>query len=93
MTAPSGDQTEPTIAFDDAASLADLGRYARRARALDEEAAVRLQADGSVLAAWVGVLPGSGILGEGLVLGLRTVALAAPTQVDQAVPENGRAHV
>ncbi|KAB7743368.1 hypothetical protein GA707_14360 [Nostocoides sp. F2B08] len=72
--------------FDDAASLADLGRYARRARALDEEAAVRLQADGTVLAAWVGVLPGSGILGEGLVLGLRTFALATPTRVDVAVP-------
>ena len=78
--------TEPTLVLDDAASLADLGRYARRARALDEEAAVRLQADGPVLAAWVGVLPGSGILGEGLVLGLRTFALASPTRIDIAVP-------
>lgn len=86
VSAHPGDPTEPTIAFDDAASLADLGRYARRARALDEEAAVRLQADGTVLAAWVGVLPGSGLLGEGLVLGLRTFALATPTQVDVAVP-------
>jgi hypothetical protein len=77
---------EPVLVLDDAASLADLGRYARRARALDEEAAVRLQADGAVLAAWVGVLPGSGILGEGLVLGLRTFALATPTRVDVAVP-------
>jgi hypothetical protein len=83
---PGGPPAEPTLVLDDAASLADLGRYARRARALDEEAAVRLQADGSVLAAWVGVLPGSGILGEGLVLGLRTFALAEPTRIDVAVP-------
>lgn len=70
----------------DAASLSDLGRYAVRAKTLDADAAVRLQATGSVLAAWVGVLPGSGLLGEGLVLGLRTFALAAPSDLDVTVP-------
>jgi hypothetical protein len=75
-----------SLALDDAASLADLGRYAQRARALDEEAAIRLQATDRVLAAWVGVLPGSGILGEGLVLGLRTFGLAEPADLDVAVP-------
>lgn len=70
------------ITFVDAASLSDLGRYASRARALDEEAVVRLQAhpgggSGQVLAAYVGVLPGSGLLGEGLVLGLRTFEIEA----------------
>lgn len=74
------------LIFDDARSLHDLGRYASRAKALDAEAAVRLQAGGPVLAAWVGVLPGSGILGEGLVLGLRTFALATPADLDVAVP-------
>lgn len=79
------------LTFVDAASLSDLGRYAARARALDEEAAVRLQAvtggsGESVLAAYVGVLPGSGLLGEGLVLGLRTFALAVPTDLDVIVP-------
>lgn len=82
----------PDLAFVNAASLSDLGRYATRARALDEEAAVRLQAlpgrasGGQVLAAYVGVLPGSGLLGEGLVLGLRTFALSIPTDLDVIVP-------
>lgn len=75
-----------SLTLDDAASLADLGRYAQRAKVLDEEAAIRLQGAGRVLAAWVGVLPGSGILGEGLVLGLRTFALAEPADLDVAVP-------
>ncbi|MBM6399083.1 hypothetical protein [Phycicoccus sonneratiae] len=70
----------------DAAALGDLGRYAARARALDEQGAIRLQASGEVLAAWVGVLPGSGILAEGTVLGLRTFALAEPAACDVVVP-------
>ena len=76
----------PVLTFEDVASLSDLGRYAYRAKMLDDEAAVRLQVSGRVLAAWVGVLPGSGILGEGLVLGLRTFALAEPADLDIAVP-------
>ncbi len=70
----------------DAAALADLGRFAARARALDDQGAMRLQAAGSVLAAWVGVLQGSGILAEGTVLGLRTFALAEPAECDAVVP-------
>lgn len=67
-------------------SLADLGRFATRARAVDAEGAMRLQASGTVLAAWVGVLAGTGILAEGTVLGLRTFALAEPAEVDVTVP-------
>ncbi len=70
----------------DAAALGDLGRYAARARALDDQGAMRLQAHGDVLAAWVGVLQGSGILAEGTVLGLRTFALAEPATCDVVVP-------
>ncbi|MBD3784986.1 MAG: hypothetical protein IE926_18890, partial [Micrococcales bacterium] len=70
----------------DAAALGDLGRFAARARTLDEQGAMRLQAGGDVLAAWVGVLPGSGILSEGTVLGLRTFALAEPATCDAVVP-------
>ncbi|MBM6404256.1 hypothetical protein JQN72_08375 [Phycicoccus sp. CSK15P-2] len=70
----------------DAASVGDLGRFAARARAVDDEGAMRLQADGEVLAAWVGVLQGSGILAEGTVLGLRTFALAEPAECDAVVP-------
>lgn len=70
----------------DAAALGDLGRYAARARALDERGAMRLQAGGGVLAAWVGVVQGSGILSEGTVLGLRTFALGDPADCDVVVP-------
>jgi hypothetical protein len=74
------------LAFPDAESLHDLGRYAARARAADPEGALRLQASGPVLAAWTCVLPGSGILRAGTVLGLRTLALAAPAEIDVTVP-------
>jgi len=74
------------LRFTDAESLADLGRFASRARALDAHGALRLQATGTVLAAWVGVLSGTGILAEGTVLGLRTFALAEPAEVDATVP-------
>ena len=70
----------------DTAALADLGTYAARARAIDVDGAMRLQATGRVLAAWVGVLQGAGILAEGTVLGLRTFALAEPVEVDAVVP-------
>ncbi|HET7761200.1 MAG TPA: hypothetical protein VFL46_02500 [Phycicoccus sp.] len=70
----------------DAAALSDLGRFAARARSVDADGAMRLQASGDVLAAWVGVLPGSGILGEGTVLGLRTFALAEAATCDVVVP-------
>ncbi|NLJ52757.1 MAG: hypothetical protein GX344_01290 [Intrasporangiaceae bacterium] len=79
----------PSITFTDPGALNDLGRYASRARALDEDAAVRLQISGPVLAAYVGVLPGSGLLGEGLVLGLRTFRIdsaGSPGELDLSVP-------
>jgi hypothetical protein len=75
-----------TLRLADPQSLADLGRFAARARTVDDEGAIRLQASGGVLAAWVGVLPGSGILAEGTVLGLRTFALAEPAELDVLVP-------
>lgn len=70
----------------DAESLQDLGRYAARARALDADGAVRLQAVGPVLASWVCVLPGSGLMRTGTTLGLRTSALAEPAELDVTVP-------
>ncbi len=82
MSTPAVD----VLRLTDAAALSDLGRYAARARSLDDAGAIRLQATGAVLAAWVGVLPGRGILGEGTVLGLRTFALAEPAECDLVVP-------
>ena len=65
---------------------ADLSTYLTRARALDPEGAARLQASGTTLAVYVGVLPGQGLLGKGTVLGLRVMALREAAEVDATVP-------
>lgn len=70
----------------DAESAADLTTYLTRAKRLEDAGDVRLQAVGPVLAAWTCVLPGRGLASSGLVLGLRTFALAEPTEHDVTVP-------
>ncbi|WP_022924288.1 hypothetical protein [Serinicoccus marinus] len=83
------------LAFPDGEGLADLATYARRASVLDEDGAIRLQVTGGarpVLGAWVCVLPGQGVLRSGLVLGLRTMALATGQEaLDVTVPLAGLA--
>lgn len=74
------------LTFADVESLQDLGTFVSRARVLDEAGAVRLQAQGAVLGAWVCVTPGRGVLGQGVVLGLRVMPLQAPQRVDVTVP-------
>jgi hypothetical protein len=74
------------LRFPDPQGLADLGAFVRRAKVADEEGAIRLQASGPVLAAYVSMLPGSGLMGEGAVLGLRVMGLAEPVEVDATVP-------
>lgn len=71
--------------FADPRDLADLRTYATRAKAIDD-GAIRLQASGSVLAAYVCVLRPR-LLGESTptILGLRTMALAEPASVDVTV--------
>lgn len=86
MVAPVSAVVASELVLADAESLQDLGRYAARARALDTDGAVRLQAVGSVLASWVGVLPGAGLLGVGTTIGLRTSQLAQPADLDVIVP-------
>lgn len=86
MGAPVTGADVSELVLADPESLQDLGRYAARARALDSDGAVRLQAVGPVLAAWVSVLPGRGLLREGATLGLRTSALAVPAELDVVVP-------
>lgn len=74
--------TEPAVLrLVDGQSLADLGRYAARARAVDADGAIRLVVHGGVLAAWVAVATGAGLLGQGAALGLRTFAVV-PDGVD-----------
>lgn len=77
------------LSLPDGESVADLSTFVARARRLDQEGAIRLQASGDVLAAWVCVLPGQGVLRSGLVLGLRTMRLAGPHQLDVTVPLGG----
>ena len=74
------------VIFDDVEALQDLGTFVARAKALDGDGGIRLQAHGRVLAAWVQVLPGQGMLGSGLVLGLRVMTLGADHDVDVTVP-------
>jgi len=73
----------------DAETRADLVTYVARARQLDADGAMRLQAVGHALAAWVGVLSGQGLTREGTTLGLRVLPLAEPVQLDVVVPLAG----
>lgn len=73
------------LRFADAETLADLGTLVSRAKSVDPDGAIRLQAHGRTLAAYVGVLPGSGLLAEGAVVGLRTMPLAEESDVDATV--------
>lgn len=74
------------LTFPDVQGLDDLRTYVARAKAADEDGAIRLQAAGQTLAAYVGVLPGSGLMAEGVVIGLRAMPLAEPAHVDVTVP-------
>ena len=65
--------------------IEDLRNYVTRARSLDAEGAIRLRSHGTALAAYVGVLPGRGLLMTGAVIGLRVMALAEPADVDVTV--------
>lgn len=77
------------LRFADVESLQDLSTYVARARHLDADEAIRLQAAGAVLAAWVRVLPGQGMLNQGLVLGLRTMPLDGDHTLETTVPLAG----
>ncbi|KRE37805.1 hypothetical protein ASG73_09220 [Janibacter sp. Soil728] len=70
----------------DGESAADLTTYLTRAKRLDEAGDVRLQAVGNVLAVWTCVVPGRGLGSNGLVLGLRTFALAEAAHLDTTTP-------
>lgn len=74
-----------SLRFADPQDLADLRTYATRAKTIDD-GAIRLQATGQVLAAYVCVLRPR-ILGESTptILGLRTIGLAEPAQLDVTV--------
>ncbi|MFK5633139.1 MULTISPECIES: hypothetical protein [unclassified Ornithinimicrobium] len=80
------DTSTLTLTFADGEGVADLATYVARSRTLDADGAIRLQAVGPVLAGWVCVVPGQGLMRSGLVLGLRTMALADDHRLDVTVP-------
>jgi len=67
----------------DRQTFGDLGTFVARARRLDEDGAARLVGHGAVLAVYVSPLHGGG---GPTVLGLRTLALAEPSDLDVTVP-------
>lgn len=75
-----------TLRLRDDEGVVDLTTYLTRAKHVDADGDVRLQAVGDVLAAWTCILPGQGITRTGLVLGLRTFALAESVTRDVTVP-------
>ena len=73
------------LRFADLEDVEDLRNYVRRALSVDADGAIRLRSHGATLAAYVGVLPGHGLLTTGAVIGLRVMALEEPADVDVTV--------
>ncbi|WP_035764151.1 hypothetical protein [Arthrobacter sp. H20] len=80
-----GSSASTELVFTDPLVVADLRTFISRARAA-EDGAIRFQAAGTVLAAYICILRPR-ILGEATptVLGLRTIPLANPAQLDTTV--------
>ena len=73
------------IDFGDPRGLADLATYLGRARKANPDGAVRLHVVGGLLVTTVAVIEGSGLLGQGTVLGMRVVPIGAAGAVDSTV--------
>jgi hypothetical protein len=73
------------IDFGDPRGLADLGTYLGRASRANPEGAVRLQVLGHLLVTTVAVIEGTGLMGEGTVLGMRVVTVAPSDDIDATV--------
>lgn len=73
------------VDFGDPRGLADLGTFLARAGRANPGGAVRLQVVGDLLVATVAVIEGSGLLGEGTVLGMRIVRVAEAQPLDTTV--------
>jgi len=73
------------IDFGDPRGLADLGTYLGRASRANPEGAVRLQVLGLLLVTTVAVIEGTGLMGEGTVLGMRVVTIAPSDDIDATV--------
>ncbi len=85
LSTPAATDVARHLVFPDAFGYADLASLVRRAHRADPDAAVRLQATGTTLVTWVGVLAGSGLLADGAVVGVRAAELATPAALDLVV--------
>jgi hypothetical protein len=75
------------LSFFDSRDVADLRQYLERAHRLDKDGLVRLRGFGNVLAVYVSPIYSGNLLSTGpTVLGLRTVALAKPVEIDTVAP-------
>jgi hypothetical protein len=77
--------TTSRIDLGDPRGLADLATFLGRARRANPDGAVRLQVVAGLLLTTVAVLEGTGLLGEGTVLGLRVVPVRDGDEVDVTV--------
>jgi hypothetical protein len=72
-----------SLSFQDQADVSDLTSYLTRAKKLDSEGAVKLRCFGDVLAVYVSPIFSGSLMGDGpTVLGLRTLQLARPVELD-----------
>lgn len=78
-----------TLILADAQAFADLATLVSRARTADPDGAIRLQAGGATLAAYVRALPGQGLMSEGAAIGMRVMALREPAELDVVTPLAG----
>ena len=73
------------VDFGDPRGLSDLGTFLARPARANPGGAVRLQVLGGLLVTTVAVIEGSGLLGEGTVLGMRVVRVAGADELDTTV--------
>lgn len=75
----------PSLSFGSIQEISDLTAFLSAAKRLDESGLVKLRAYGDVLAAYVSPIYSGSLLADGpTILGLRTMRLAAPAEVDSS---------
>lgn len=74
-----------TLRFPDPRDTADLKSFLLRAKRLDDDAVVKFRAFGDVLASYVSPIYSGSLLSDGpTILGLRTIRLSAPSELDSS---------
>jgi hypothetical protein len=74
-----------TLRFPDPKDVADLQSFLLRAKRLDEDGVVKFRAFGDILACYVSPIYSGSLLADGpTVLGLRTIRLASPSELDSS---------